>query len=52
LTIPHKGKTTESTYFVTANVLERKNLFQVDKIARLFLEVLHGLPGSEEISVA
>jgi putative transposase len=40
LTIPHRGATTESTYFVTANVLERKSLFQVDKIARLFIEIL------------
>jgi putative transposase len=40
LTIPHRGKTSESTYFVTANILDRKSLFQVDKIARLFIEVL------------
>ena len=40
MTIPHRGRTTESTYFVTANVLERKSLFQVEKIARLFIEVL------------
>jgi putative transposase len=40
LTIPHRGRTTESTYFVTANVLQRKSLFQVEKIARLFIEVL------------
>jgi len=40
LTIPHRGLTSESTYFITANVLERKGLFRVDKIARLFLEVL------------
>jgi putative transposase len=40
LTIPHRGATSESTYFVTANVLEKKSLFQVDKIARLFVEVL------------
>jgi putative transposase len=40
LTIPHRGATTESTCFVTANVLERKSLFQVAKIARLFIEVL------------
>jgi putative transposase len=40
LTIPYRGETSESTYFVTANVLDRKSLFQVDKIARLFLEVL------------
>jgi putative transposase len=42
LTIPHRGRTTESTYFVTANVLQRKSLFQVEKIARLFIEVLMG----------
>jgi putative transposase len=40
LTIPHRGLTSESTYFVTANVFGRKSLFQVDKIARLFIEVL------------
>ncbi len=40
MTIPHRGKTSESTYFVTANVLERKTLFRVEKIARLFIEVL------------
>ena len=40
MTIPHRGLTSESTYFVTANVFERKNLFQVDKIARQFIEIL------------
>jgi putative transposase len=40
LTIPHRGTTSESTYFVTANVLQKKSLFQVEKIARLFVEVL------------
>jgi putative transposase len=40
LSIPHRGLTTQSTYFVTANVLQRKSLFQVEKIARLFIEVL------------
>jgi putative transposase len=40
LAIPHRGATTESTYFVTANVLEKRSLFQVEKIARLFIEVL------------
>jgi putative transposase len=40
MTIPHRGATTESTYFVTANVLEKKSLFQVGKVARLFIEVL------------
>jgi putative transposase len=40
LTIPHRGATTESTYFVTANVLQKRSLFQVEKIARLFIEIL------------
>jgi len=40
VTIPHRGTTSESSYFVTANVFERKSLFQVEKIARLFIEVL------------
>jgi putative transposase len=40
LTISHRGATSESTYFVTANVLGRKSLFKVDKIARLFIEVV------------
>ena len=40
MTIPHRGKTTESTYFATANVLQRKTLFQVEKIALLFIEVM------------
>src|SRR5512136_2531488 len=34
--------TTESTYFATANVLQKRSLFQVEKIARLFIEVLLG----------
>jgi putative transposase len=42
LTIPHRGTTSESTYFVTANVEPRRNLFQVEKIARMFIEVLLG----------
>ena len=40
MTIPHRGRTTESTYFVTSNVLQKKSLFQVEKIARLFIEVM------------
>jgi len=42
LTIPHRGTTSESTYFVTANVEPRRDLFQVEKIARLFIEVMLG----------
>jgi hypothetical protein len=39
LTIPHRGATSESTYFVTANVFEKKSLFRVNKVARLFAEI-------------
>lgn len=42
MTIPHRGKTSESTYFVTANVEPRRDLFQVEKIARLFIENMLG----------
>jgi putative transposase len=42
LTIPHRGTTSESTYFATTNVEPRRDLFQVEKIARLFIEVLLG----------
>jgi hypothetical protein len=40
LTIPHRGTTSESTYFITANVEPRRDLFQVEKIARLIIEVM------------
>ena len=40
MTIPHRGLTGESTYFITGNVFERKSLFRVDKAVRLFVEVL------------
>src|SRR5690348_3482100 len=40
MTIPYRGTTTKSTYFVTANVLGKRSLFQVEKAARLFIEVL------------
>jgi putative transposase len=40
LTIPRRGTTSDSTYFVTTNVFAKKSLFQVEKIALLFLEVL------------
>jgi len=48
VTIPHRGTTSESTYFVTANVEPRRNLFQVEKIARLFIEVMFGYRAQEK----
>jgi len=40
LGIPYRGRTTASTYFVTGNVLGKRSLFQVEKIARLFIAVM------------
>ena len=40
MAIPYRGRTTESTYFVTANVLKKNSLFRVQKIARLFIEIM------------
>jgi hypothetical protein len=37
---PASGKTSQSTYFITSNVLEKKSLFHVEKIARLFIQVM------------
>ena len=41
MTIPYRGKTSESTYFITANTFQKKKLFQVEKNARLFLDVMY-----------
>ena len=40
--IPYRGRTTQATYFVTANVLDRKCLFYVEKLARLLIEIMLG----------
>ena len=44
--IPHRGTTTESTYFVTANVLQKRSLFQVEKIARKAMLTFPRIPFS------
>ena len=41
MTIPHRGKTSQSTYFITANVAERKSLLQTERSAGLFIDVLY-----------
>jgi hypothetical protein len=38
--IPHRGTTSSSTYFVTANTFCKQNLLQSDRMASLFCEVL------------
>jgi putative transposase len=40
MTIPHRGWTSASTYFVTAGTFCKKNLLQSDRTAGLFCEVL------------
>ncbi|HLX86752.1 MAG TPA: transposase [Terriglobales bacterium] len=37
---PHRGNTGFSTYFITAATFQRHSLFQSDRMANLFLEVL------------
>jgi len=41
MTIPHRGQTSQSTYFITANTFQKKSIFQVDSNALLFIEVLY-----------
>lgn len=40
MAIPHRGWTSDSTYFITASVAQNKFLFQAPPIAELFIEVL------------
>ena len=40
MTIPHRGWTSASTYFVTAGTFCKKNLLQSDRLAELFCEML------------
>ncbi len=37
---PHRGNTGFSTYFITADTFQKHSLFQSDRMARLFLDVL------------
>ncbi|MCU1307048.1 MAG: hypothetical protein JWN45_1743 [Acidobacteriaceae bacterium] len=41
MTIPHRGKTGDSTYFISAQTYLKKNILQSDRMARLFIDVLH-----------
>jgi putative transposase len=40
-TIPYRGRTSESTYFITANVADKKSLLQTERSAGLFIDVLY-----------
>jgi len=37
---PPRGNTGYSTYFITASTFQKQNLFQSERMARLFIEVL------------
>ena len=37
---PHRGDTGHSCYFITASVFQKQRLFQSERMAKLFLEVL------------
>ena len=37
---PRRGNTGSSTYFITANTFQKHSLFQSERMARLFLDVL------------
>jgi putative transposase len=37
---PHRGNTGYSCYFITASTFQKQSLFQSDRLARLFIEVL------------
>ena len=41
MTIPHRGRTSESTYFVTTSTWEKKNILQSERMAELLINVLH-----------
>ena len=41
MSIPYRGQTSQSTYFVTANVSQKKSLLQTERSARLFIDVLY-----------
>ena len=41
MTIPYRGQTSHSTYFVSASCFEKKSLLQSDRSAQLFVDVLY-----------
>lgn len=41
MTIPYRGVTRDGTYFITASSFEKQSLLQSDRMASLFIEVLH-----------
>jgi putative transposase len=40
VTIPYRGHTGQGTYFITASTYLKQNLFQTERMAQLFIDVL------------
>ena len=45
---PHRGNTGYSTYFITASSFQKQCIFQTDRMADLFVEVLLGYRAQEK----
>ena len=48
MTIPHRGRTSEATYFITADCWEKKRLLQTERMANLLIEVLYHYRGQKK----
>jgi putative transposase len=45
---PHRGNTGYGTYFITASSFQKQSIFQTDRMADLFVEVLLGYRAQEK----
>jgi len=45
---PHRGNTGHGTYFITTSAFQKQSLFQTDRIANLFVDVLLGYRAQEK----
>lgn len=41
MAIPYRGRTSQSTYFITASTFDKRNILQSDRMACLFVHVLY-----------
>ncbi len=48
MTIPYRGSTSTGTYFITASTWEKKSLFQSERMAKLFINVLFSYQNQEK----
>jgi putative transposase len=51
VTIPHRGDTSKSTYFITASTYQKKQILQSQRMAELFLETLFGYRDNQKFLV-